>query len=182
VALLCFLSTHNTRANTTGMTSMGGIASCGLSRYNVPPPTQTRTRTRRSDAAAKTRKQLRRNKKSIQGSKSHRSRVPARAELLQKELTEVVRHRAAFSEVLRVIASSPDDLQPIFDIIIQSATRLCRATYGNLRLAEAEGSKDCTVSSVSSACRSRQHAKDEFNCEHQSTVKSRVSAPKRSYA
>jgi C4-dicarboxylate-specific signal transduction histidine kinase len=83
-------------------------------------------------------KQLRRNKKSIQGSKRYRSRVPARAELLQKELTEVVRHRAAFSEVLRVIASSPDDLQPIFDIIIQSATRLCRATYGNLRLAETE--------------------------------------------
>ena len=84
-------------------------------------------------------KQLRPNKKSIQGSKGHRSRVPARAELLQKELTEVVRHRAAISEVLRVIASSPHDLQPIFDIIIQSATRLCRATYGNLRLAEAEG-------------------------------------------
>jgi GAF domain-containing protein len=84
-------------------------------------------------------KQLRPNKKSIQGSKGHRSRVPARAELLQKELTEVVRHRAAISEVLRVIAHSPHDLQPIFDIIIQSATRLCRATYGNLRLAEAEG-------------------------------------------
>jgi hypothetical protein len=40
--------------------------------------------------------------------------------------------------------------------------------------------KACTVSSVSSACRSRQHAKDEFHCEHQSTAKSRVSAPKRS--
>jgi signal transduction histidine kinase len=84
-------------------------------------------------------KQLRPNKKSIQGSKGHRSRVPARAELLQKELTGIVRHRVAISEVLRVIASSPHDLQPIFDIIIQSATRLCRATYGNLRLAEAEG-------------------------------------------
>jgi GAF domain-containing protein len=83
-------------------------------------------------------KQLRPNKKSIQGSKGHRSHVSARAELLQKELTEVVRHRAAISKVLRVIASSPHDLQPIFDIIIQSSTRLCCATYGNLRLAEAE--------------------------------------------
>ena len=84
-------------------------------------------------------KQLRPNKKSIQGSKGHRSRVPARAELLQKELTEVVSHRTAISEVLRVIASSPHDWQPIFDTIIQSATRLCHATYGNLRLAEAQG-------------------------------------------
>jgi C4-dicarboxylate-specific signal transduction histidine kinase len=83
-------------------------------------------------------KQLRPKKKSIQGSKGHRSRVPARAELLQRELTEVVRHRTAISEVLRVIASSPHDWQPIFDTIIQSATRLCRATYGNLRLAEAQ--------------------------------------------
>jgi len=84
-------------------------------------------------------KQLRPNKKSIQGSKGHRSRVLARAELLQKELTEVVSHRTAISEVLRVIASSPHDWQPIFDTIIQSATRLCHATYGNLRLAEAQG-------------------------------------------
>ena len=84
-------------------------------------------------------KQLRPNKKSIQGSKGHRSRVLARAELLQKELTEVVSHRTAISEVLRVTASSPHDWQPIFDTIIQSATRLCHATYGNLRLAEAQG-------------------------------------------
>jgi signal transduction histidine kinase len=84
-------------------------------------------------------KQLRPNRKSIQGPKAHRSRVSASSALLQKELTEAVRHRAAISEVLRVIAGSPHDLQPIFDIIIQNATRLCRATYGNLRLAEAEG-------------------------------------------
>jgi hypothetical protein len=36
-------------------------------------------------------------------------------EELHEELTEVVRHRAAISEVLRAIASSPDDLQPLFD-------------------------------------------------------------------
>src|SRR4029077_5302182 len=46
---------------------------------------------------------------------------------------------AAIPEVLRLIPHSPHDLQPIFDIIVQSATRLCRATYGNLRLPEAEG-------------------------------------------
>jgi C4-dicarboxylate-specific signal transduction histidine kinase len=84
-------------------------------------------------------KQLRPNRKTPQRSKGRRSRIPARSEHLQKELTEVVRHRAAISEVLHVIAGSPHDLQPIFDIIVQSATRLCHATFGNLRLAEAEG-------------------------------------------
>src|ERR1700741_1462288 len=84
-------------------------------------------------------KQLRPHQKTVQRSKGLRSRAPARSEALLKELTEVVRHRTAISEVLRVIANSPHDLQPIFDIIVKSATRLCRATYGNLRLAEAEG-------------------------------------------
>src|ERR1700761_982850 len=83
-------------------------------------------------------KRLPPKRKTKRGSKSPRQRAGTRSEL-QKELSEVVRHRTAFSEVLRVIAISPHDLQPIFDIIIQSATRLSRATYGNLRLAEAEG-------------------------------------------
>ena len=57
-------------------------------------------------------------------------------EELQQELTEVVRHRAAISEVLRAIASSPHDLQPIFDTILGSAVRLCRDNVGTLRLCE----------------------------------------------
>jgi C4-dicarboxylate-specific signal transduction histidine kinase len=38
--------------------------------------------------------------------------------------------------VLRAIANSPHDLQPIFDAILDSATRLCRADIGSLRLSE----------------------------------------------
>jgi hypothetical protein len=53
---------------------------------------------------------------------------------LQKELAEVLRQRAAISAVLRAIASSPHDLQPIFDAILDSATRLCRAEAGTFRL------------------------------------------------
>jgi signal transduction histidine kinase len=69
-------------------------------------------------------------------SRSTRSAKPSRHRLfLSSELEE---QRAAVSEVLRAISNSPHDLQPIFDTIIQSATRLCRANYGNLRLAEAE--------------------------------------------
>src|ERR1700753_360706 len=57
----------------------------------------------------------------------------------QDELAEVLRERAAISAVLRAIASSPHDLQPIFDTILDSARRLTRADTGVFRLVEEAG-------------------------------------------
>jgi len=58
---------------------------------------------------------------------------------LQDRVTELIEQQTAISEVLRAIASSPHDMQPIFDAIIDSATRLCRADIGSLRLYEEGG-------------------------------------------
>ena len=58
---------------------------------------------------------------------------------LQDRATELIEQQTAISEVLRAIASSPHDLQPIFDAILDSATRLCRADVGALRLSEEGG-------------------------------------------
>jgi GAF domain-containing protein len=65
-------------------------------------------------------------------------RVLSRSEL-QKQVTELAAQRAAISEVLRAIASSPHDLQPIFETILDSTTRLCRAELGVFRLVEKSG-------------------------------------------
>jgi hypothetical protein len=64
--------------------------------------------------------------------------VRSRSEL-QKQVTELVEQQAAISEVLRAVANSPHDLQPIFDTILINATRLCRATSGGLLLLEEKG-------------------------------------------
>src|SRR5271168_3362219 len=72
----------------------------------------------------------------------HRERT---ASELQDRVTELIEQQTAISEVLRAIASSPHDLQPIFDAILDSATRLCRADLGSLRLSEEGGLRRVSV-------------------------------------
>jgi transcriptional regulator with GAF, ATPase, and Fis domain len=65
----------------------------------------------------------------------HRPRVANRLEL-QEQVTELAAQQAAMSEVLRSIANSPHELEPIFDTITANATRLCRAEVGALMIFE----------------------------------------------
>jgi transcriptional regulator with GAF, ATPase, and Fis domain len=63
----------------------------------------------------------------------------------QDRVAELIEQQTAISEVLRAIANSPHDLQPIFDAILDSATRLCRADVGSLRLSEEGGLRRVAV-------------------------------------
>ena len=51
---------------------------------------------------------------------------------LEKRLAESLEREKATAEILRVISSSPTDVQPVFDAIVASAVRLCDATFGGV--------------------------------------------------
>src|SRR6516162_9041451 len=55
------------------------------------------------------------------------------------DLTESLEQQTATSEVLKVISSSPGDLEPVFHAMLKNAARICDAKFGTLVLAESGG-------------------------------------------
>ena len=59
-------------------------------------------------------------------------------DLRTHELAKALEQQTATSEVLRVISSSPGELEPVFQAMLANATRLCEAKFGLLNLREGE--------------------------------------------
>ena len=54
------------------------------------------------------------------------------------ELSESLEQQTATSEVLKVISSSPSELQPVFDIMLTNVARICEAKFAILYLSDAD--------------------------------------------
>src|SRR6516162_7513921 len=73
-----------------------------------------------------------------------RRRGPTAADLQKqldqrtRELAEALEQQTATSEVLQVISSSPGELEPVFQTMLENATRICEAKIGSLYIREGD--------------------------------------------
>jgi signal transduction histidine kinase len=57
------------------------------------------------------------------------------------QLSESLQQQTATAEVLRVISNSSGDLQPVFDAMLDNATRICKAKFGMMLLMEGDAAR-----------------------------------------
>src|SRR3974390_994647 len=73
--------------------------------------------------------------------------------LLKRNLNEAVEQQTATSEVLRVISSSPGELEPVFQAMLENAVRICCAEFGVLWLCKDRGVQVAATHGIPTAYR-----------------------------
>ena len=58
-----------------------------------------------------------------------------------EHLAEALEQQTATSEVLKVISSSPGELEPVFNAMLENAVSICDAKFGNLFLIDSDGAR-----------------------------------------
>ena len=113
---------------------------------SVEPGKAMKRRSRAGPERAKSRRRKTITQKRRSGLKTIRLDNPSAADhktqsdvaQLTRERDEALEREKATTEVLRVISSSPRELDPVFKTMLENATRLCEAKFGVLFLSEGD--------------------------------------------
>jgi signal transduction histidine kinase len=77
-------------------------------------------------------------RKRLSSGEETNAKLTQELENLRRELSAALEQQSVTSEILRVISSSPTDLQPVLDTVAENAARLCDATDAQIFRVEGE--------------------------------------------
>jgi GAF domain-containing protein len=87
-----------------------------------------------------------------------------------EELTESLQQQTATADVLKVISSSPGQLEPVFQAMLEKAVRICGAKFGQLFLSEGDGYRTVAMHNVPRAFAEKRRRKPFFCASSESPL------------